>query len=154
MTLRALLLAAVLVLPPATGFAQRETPPTKFAASSQEVQALIAKLRAMTPVKPLVSANILGQQPYEINMEYRAIPGANPAIHPKQYELLYVLEGSGSFTMGGKVDGQKIDGGDVSHISKGDFRFIPAGTPHLSTPDQGVALVLMVMHGPGDAPEQ
>jgi mannose-6-phosphate isomerase-like protein (cupin superfamily) len=149
MKLHTLLLATALVLPASAVLAQRVEAPTKLAASSSDVQALIAKAKAMPP-KPLISQNILGMAPYQVNLEYRPIPGAAPAIHDKQFELIYVLEGTGTFTVGGKVENGAIVGGATSHIAKGDFEFIPAGTPHLSVPDNGVALALMVMHGPGE----
>ena len=79
-------------------------------------------------------------------------------VHPKESELMYVLDGTGTITTGGtlvgsapggaNVVGSKIEGGEPHKVAKGDFLLVPAGTPHGVSPDDGIALVLMTLHLP------
>ena len=105
----------------------------------------------------MVAEHILSLAPYTANLEYRPIDGA-VAVHEKEAELVYVIDGGGTLTTGGKVVGEKrtndanlsgtaIDGGTMRTINKGDFAIIPEGTPHQFKPASG-ALVLMTLHVP------
>jgi mannose-6-phosphate isomerase-like protein (cupin superfamily) len=62
-------------------------------------------------------------------------------VHRKETDIFYVVDGEATFVTGGTMTGGKetrpdqllgttIDGGDVHHLTKGDFITIPAGTPH------------------------
>src|ERR1700744_6286866 len=84
--------------------AQPMTPAAvKTFASSGEVQQLIAKAKAdrkgdaPTPIEPILS---LGT--YHANLEYRPIAGP-AALHDTENEVMYVIEGSATITMGGQM---------------------------------------------------
>jgi mannose-6-phosphate isomerase-like protein (cupin superfamily) len=105
----------------------------------------------------MAAEHILSLAPYVTNLEYRPVEGA-VAVHEKEAELVYVIDGGGTLVTGGTVVGEKrtndanlsgtaIDGGTVRTIAKGDFAIIPEGTPHQFKPAGG-ALVLMTMHVP------
>ena len=105
----------------------------------------------------VVAERILSLAPYVTNLEYRPVEGA-VAVHEKEAELVYVIDGSGTLTTGGTVLGEKrtnatnlsgtaIDGGTILTIGKGDFAIIPEDTPHQFKPANGL-LVLMTMHVP------
>jgi mannose-6-phosphate isomerase-like protein (cupin superfamily) len=157
MKLATILLAAAL-LSPSLAFAQGATPPAdiKTFLAGAGIQALIAKAKAM-PSRPLISQPIVGTGGARANLEYRAGP-ANPAsIHDTENELFYVIEGSGTMTSGGTLvngkrtnpanqSGDSITGGTNTHLAKGDFMIVPAGTAHQITADNGVAIVLMTFH--------
>jgi mannose-6-phosphate isomerase-like protein (cupin superfamily) len=65
------------------------------------------------------------------NVNIRRITNAETAlVHPKTIDLWYVLEGSGTLTTGGKLEGGKIVGGESHPIKPGDVEFIPAAVPH------------------------
>ena len=49
---------------------------------------------------------ILSLSPYVTNLEYRPIEGA-VAVHEKEAEIVYVIDGGGTLTTGGTVVGQK-----------------------------------------------
>jgi mannose-6-phosphate isomerase-like protein (cupin superfamily) len=130
-------------------------------ASAADVQALLAKAKAERKEgQVMVAIHILSLAPYTANLEYRPIEGA-VAVHEKEAEMVYVIDGGGTLTTGGTVVGEKrtnatnlsgtaIDGGTVRTIAKGDFTIIPEGTPHQFKPANGL-LVMMTMHVPRPA---
>jgi quercetin dioxygenase-like cupin family protein len=148
------------VLPQAPA-AQNDAAMVKTFTSAADVQALLAKAKAERKEGQVMAAeHILSLAPYVTNLEYRPVEGA-VAIHEKEAELVYVIDGTGTLTTGGKVVGEKrtndanlsgtsIDGGKAQTINKGDFAIIPEGTPHQFKPASG-ALVLMTMHVPRTA---
>jgi mannose-6-phosphate isomerase-like protein (cupin superfamily) len=137
---------------------QADAAAMKTFTSSADVQALLAKAKGERKEgQVMVPEHILSLAPYVTNLEYRPIEGA-VAVHEKEAELVYVIDGTGTLTTGGKVVGEKrtndanlsgtsIDGGSAQTINKGDFAIIPQGTPHQFKPAGG-ALVLMTMHVP------
>lgn len=126
--------------------------------SAADVQALLAKAKAERKEgQVMVAEHILSLAPYTANLEYRPIDGA-VAVHEKEAELVYVIDGGGTLTTGGTMVGEKrtnatnlsgtaIDGGTVRAIAKGDFAIIPEGTPHQFKPANGL-LVMMTLHVP------
>src|ERR1700693_3493378 len=138
--------------------AQADAAMMKTFTSAADVQGLLSKAKAERKEGQVMAAeHILSLAPYVPNLEYRPVEGA-VAVHEKEAELVYVIDGSGTLTTGGKVVGEKrtneanlsgtsIDGGSAQTINKGDFAIIPEGTPHQFKPASG-ALVLMTMHVP------
>ncbi len=130
----------------------------KLFSSAADVQALLAKAKGERKEgQVMVAEPILSLAPYVTNLEYRPIEGA-VAVHEKEAEAVYVIDGNGTLTTGGNVLGEKrtndtnlsgtaIDGGTVRNIAKGDFTIIPEGTPHQFKPING-PLVMMTMHVP------
>ncbi len=162
MTFKTILLAAALVLPATMVLAQGAAPDLKTMASSADIQALIAKAKAMPP-KPLISQPIVGTGAYRASLEYRSGPAAPAAIHDSEAELMVVVDGAGTLTTGGTlVDGTRsnptnqagsaITGGTPNHLSKGDMTIVPAGVPHQIQGDAGSAIVLMTFHVPSPWP--
>ena len=130
----------------------------KLFSSAADVQALLAKAKGERKEgQVMVAEPILSLAPYVTNLEYRPVEGA-VAVHEKEAELVYVIDGGGTLTTGGTVLGEKrtnaanlsgtaIDGGTIQTLAKGDFAIIPEGTPHQFKPANGL-LVLMTMHVP------
>ena len=149
--------AASTALPQAPA-AQADAAMMKTFTSAAEVQALLAKAKAERKEgQVMVAEHILSLAPYVANLEYRPVEGA-VAVHEKEAEMVYVIDGGGTLTTGGKVVGEKrtndanlsgtsIDGGTVQTINKGDFAIIPEGTPHQFKPANGL-LVMMTFHVP------
>ena len=63
------------------------------------------------------------------------------AVHDKETEVLYFLDGEATLVTGGKMvggtvsrpgqwAGSDITGGQTHHVAKGDVLMIPAGVPH------------------------
>ena len=155
-TLLSLFVTASLVLPAA---AQNAAPMMKTFTSSAEVQQLIAKAKADRKGNaPTTSEPILSLAPYRANLEYRPIPGP-AAVHDTEDEVMYVIEGAGTITLGGQMvnptrtnptnqAADSISGGSDQKVAKGDFLIVPHGTPHQITVVEAPALVLMTLHVP------
>lgn len=129
----------------------------KLFASSADVQALQAKAKAdHKQGQAIVSEPILRLAPYNVNLEYRPQAGT-AAVHIKEAELFYVIDGSATMTTGGKlVDGKQngdnitgpsIEGGKSQKMSKGDFLFVPENTPHWVSAVDG-SVTFMTLHVP------
>ncbi len=141
-----------------TIWAQRgQTPaggPAAPAITASEVAAMIAKSPS--------DKNALGQRmlqlgSYNVNMEHRVM-GQGAAIHEKEAELFYVIDGAGTIVTGGKLveekrtneanlAGTSIQGGVSKRISKGDWVMVPEGVPHQIPAVEG-ALTVMSLHLP------
>lgn len=136
--------------------AQQASQPKTFT-SAADVTAMIAKAKND---RKQDQANFIQQilqlAPYNtVNLEYRAAVGP-AAVHEKEAELFFVIDGSGTLVTGGKLAGETrtnaenlsgtaIDGGASKPVAKGDFFIVPEGTPHWFSKINGT-LVLMSFH--------
>ena len=132
--------------------------PTKTFTSAADLTALIAKAKSERKEgQPIVTAPILELGSYDGHLEYRASVG-NAAVHEKEAEMFYVLDGSATLVTGGKLvnekrtdatnlNGSAIEGGMARKIAKGDWILVPENTPHWLSPINGV-VVLFSMHVP------
>jgi mannose-6-phosphate isomerase-like protein (cupin superfamily) len=133
----------------------------KTYSSAADVTALIAKAKSERKGdQPIVAERILQLPPYNANLEYRAAVGP-AAVHEKDAEMFYVIDGSGTMVTGGKLvketrtnadnlSGTGIEGGTSRQIAKGDFIIVPENTPHWFSAINGT-LVLMSLHVPAGA---
>src|SRR5882757_9562311 len=79
----------------------------KTFSSSADVAALAAQAKSERKEnQPLVSKPILRLAPYNASLEYRASVGP-AAIHEKEAEFFYVIDGSATMVTGGKLVGEK-----------------------------------------------
>ena len=153
-----ILLAATLT---AALMAQQPAVPKTFA-SAADVAALIAKAKAE---RKQDQANFIQQiltlAPYNANLEYRGAVGP-AAVHEKEAEMFFVIDGSGTLVTGGKLVGETrtnaenlsgtaIEGGTTRNVAKGDYFIVPEGAPHWFSKINGT-LVLMSLHVPRTAP--
>jgi len=132
--------------------ATSSTTPAVKVVSASELSAIISKQPAdKNAVQPFIEL-----APYSVNMEHR-IMGQNAAVHEKDAELFYVIDGSGTLVTGGKLVNEKrtnesnltgtaIEGGSSKKVSKGDWIIVPEGVPH-QFPEAG-GLTLMSVHLP------
>jgi mannose-6-phosphate isomerase-like protein (cupin superfamily) len=138
---------------------QASANPTMLFTSSADASKLIAKSKSeRKPNQPTVAQPMLELGGYNGHMEYRASVG-NAAVHEKEAELFYVIDGSATLVTGGKLvdekrtdatnlSGSAIQGGTPREIAKGDWVLVPQNTPHQFNPIHGV-IVLFSMHVPG-----
>ena len=124
-------------------------------ASAADMAALIDKAQKESKDgAAIVVGEFLKLAPYTVNLEYREKGKiGDVGNHPKDVELVYVLQGSGTLVTGGKpaADRMSIEGGESQKIGKGDFILIPEGVPHwISHEDQ--TIVLMSVHMPRPVP--
>ena len=137
---------------------QATGPMIKTYTSSADVEALIAKAKAeRKPDQGNFSQRLLELTPYNVNIEYRAAI-APAAIHEKEAELFYVVDGAATMVTGGKLvdetrtnatnlSGTGIENGVSRTIAKGDFIIVPENMPHWFSSIHGT-LVLMTFHIP------
>jgi mannose-6-phosphate isomerase-like protein (cupin superfamily) len=159
--MRIAVIVLALGLLPGSVLAQQPTPaaqPGKTFVSAADVTALVAKAKATRkPDQANLVQPLLQLAPYTANLEYRA-GVANAAVHEKEAELFYVVDGAGTLVTGGKLtaesrtnaenlSGSGIDGGKSQHVSKGDFIMVPENTPHWFSAIEGT-LTLMSIHLP------
>lgn len=121
--------------------------PQTFSSSAQ-IQDLIANAKKIQkPGQATVIQPILQLAPYVANLEYRTAVGP-AAVHDKEDEMFYVIDGAGTLTTGGTLTAdKKIDGGKTQAVAKGDMIMVPAGTPHWYNEIKGT-LILMSIHLP------
>lgn len=167
--MRAISLAVLIVCMAAVAAAQQPATPgatpiteMKTFCSSVDVQALIAKAKSERKEgQAIVVERVVQLAPYMANLEYRASVGA-AAVHEKEAELMYVVDGSGTILTGGtlvnqtrmnpaNLTGIAIDGGTPQKIAKGDFIFIPENTPHWISAIDGT-IILVSLHVPRPVP--
>ena len=131
----------------------------KTFASAADIQALIANAKKIRKDdQPMVSQPIVRLAPIAANLEYR--PAVGPAaIHEKEAEMFYVVDGAATLVTGGKLvnekrtnaenlNGTAIEGGNNQAVAKGDFFIVAENTAHWFTDIKGGALVLMSLHIP------
>jgi mannose-6-phosphate isomerase-like protein (cupin superfamily) len=162
--MRARLLTLALMLVTALAFAQqpakqaKQPPANKTYVSASDVTAMMAKAKNdRKQDQANFSQALLQLAPYSANMEYRSAVPQAAAVHEKEAELFYVIDGSGTLVTGGKLVGETrngdnltgtaIDGGDTQAVAKGDFFIVPENTPHWFSKINGT-LVLMSLHVP------
>ena len=156
--MRAIAISLTLIVVTAVAYAQQSAPPTKTFASAADVAALLEKAKAdHKDGQAIVAENILRLAPYSASLEYRSAVGP-AAVHEREAEMFYVIEGSGTLTTGGKLKDEKrtnaenltgtgIEGGSSQALAKGDFAIVPENTPHWFSAIDGT-LLLMSLHLP------
>jgi mannose-6-phosphate isomerase-like protein (cupin superfamily) len=83
-------------------------------------------------------------------------------IHEAFDDVWYVLEGAGTLVTGGtvvdaataspgEIRGPSVKGGETRRVQKGDFVYIPAGTPHWISAVDGPELLYTVVKVPAKA---
>jgi mannose-6-phosphate isomerase-like protein (cupin superfamily) len=157
--MRAIGICLAITLLVAVAVAQTPAAPAmKTFTSSAEITALIAKAKSERKGDaPLVAERILSLAPYNANLEYRAAVGP-AAVHVKEAEMFYVIDGSGTLVTGGKLvnetrpnadnlNGTAIENGAAQNVAKGDFVIVPENTPQWFSAINGT-IVLMSIHVP------
>jgi len=136
----------------------KQPPASKTYVSASDVTAMMAKAKNERKQDQANFSQVLLQlAPYGANMEYRSAVPQAAAVHEKEAEMFYVIDGSGTLVTGGKLVGETrngdnltgtaIDGGDTQAVAKGDFFIVPENTPHWFSKINGT-LVLMSLHVP------
>lgn len=116
--------------------------------SASDAAAAVAAAAAKQGTAANALTTIFKIGPYTLYIEHRNPVKQVAAIHDKEAELFYVLEGGATLITGGTIVapvqraddriGTGIEGGTPQKMAKGDFLLIPAGIPHQITDVQGV----------------
>ena len=86
----------------------------------------------------------------------RSRPNAAAELHDASDDVYYVLEGTATLTLGGKLDAPRevdvgewrsprIIGGQTFEIRKGDLIVVPHGTPHQRTSIAGKEFSMLLI---------
>jgi mannose-6-phosphate isomerase-like protein (cupin superfamily) len=160
--MRPIIVSLALTIVVSVAWSQQPAPPTKTYSSAADVAGLLAKAKAEhKDGQPTVIEHILQLAPYGANLEYRTAVGP-AAVHEKEAELFYVIDGSATLMTGGKLTNEKrtnaenltgtgIEGGKSQAVAKGDFIIVPENTPHWFSSINGT-IVLMSLHVPRSGP--
>ena len=104
-----LALVMTLVGAAATVWAQAPTPAPKTFSSAADVASMIAKAKnERKPDQANFIQPLLRVAPYTANLEYR-VKGVDttPNVHEHDAELVYVIDGGGTLTLGGRLRDRK-----------------------------------------------
>ena len=165
LTILALMLvtAAMVTQLPAQQPAKQAPKQPKTYTSAKEAAAMMAKAKSdRKQDQANFIQTLLQLAPYSANMEYRSAVPQAAAVHEKEAEMFYVIDGSGTLVTGGKLAGETrtnadnlsgtaIEGGNTQDVAKGDFFIVPENTPHWFSKINGT-LVLMSLHVPRPVP--
>src|SRR5215207_6636155 len=121
--------------------------------TAQSVDDAVRKLHPENKVEDLI-----GGEGMELRVAVQHEAGkaaASAEIHYASDDVYYVLEGSATLTLGGKLEspkevepgewrGPRIEGGQNFDVKKGDLIVVPRGTPHMrSTVGKDFAMILI-----------
>lgn len=106
---------------------------------AQSLDDLEKKLRPENKIEELIGGE--GMQLRVAVQHERDRSGAAAEVHDASDDVYYMLEGSATLTLGGKLDSPReaepgewrsprIVGGQTFEIKKGDLIVVPRGTPH------------------------
>lgn len=125
--------------------------------SAADAAAAVAASASRQGTNPNAVTRILALAPYTVNIEHRLPLTQAAAIHDKDAELFFVIDGSATLVTGGtlvnptrngdNVSGTAIQNGTAQKMSKGDFMLIPQGVAHWITDVQG-SFTPMTIHLP------
>lgn len=109
---------------------------------AQSVADLERKLQTENKAEDLIGGQ--GMQTRVAIQHDKSRPTAAAELHDASDDVYYVLEGTATLTLGGRLDAPKeiepgewrsptINGGQTFQITKGDLIVVPRGTPHQRT---------------------
>jgi len=157
--LRSILIALAIVLAVTAVPAQRkpsESTKPFVVMSSQSLDDLQKKLHPDNKTEELIDS--AGMQLRVAVQHEKNKTGAAAELHDASDDVYYVLDGSATLTLGGKLDAPKetdpgewrsprIVDGKTFEIKKGDLIVVPRGTPHQrSTANQDFTMILIKIY--------
>ncbi len=72
---------------------------------------------------------LLDTESYKIDAGRREQPG-DPELHEREVDVIRVTSGRAKVVTGGKIRGDRIEGGETQELREGDVLAIPSGVPH------------------------
>ena len=157
--LRLILAALVMIAATVTVSAQRKPSQSTrpfVVMSSQSLDDLQKKLQPENKTEELIDS--AGMQLRVAVQHEKNKTGAAAELHDASDDVYYVLDGSATLTLGGKLDAPKetdpgewrsprIIDGKPFEIKKGDLVVVPRGTPHQrSTANQDFTMILIKIY--------
>ena len=121
--------------------------------TAQSVDEAVRKLHPQNKVEDLIGGE--GMELRVVVQHENNLAAASAEIHDASDDVYYVLEGTATLTLGGKLEspkevepgewrGPRIEGGQNFDVKKGDLVVVPRGTPHMrSTVGKDFAMILI-----------
>lgn len=131
--------------------------------TAQSLADLERKLQSDNKVEELIGGE--GMQLRVAVQHDKSRPTAQAELHDASDDVYYVLEGTATLTLGGKLDSPReaepgewrsprITGGQTFEIKKGDLIIVPRGTPHQRTGKDFSMILIKIYAEPMRAPQQ
>ncbi|HYJ47788.1 MAG TPA: hypothetical protein VEV81_14320 [Pyrinomonadaceae bacterium] len=129
---------------------------------AQSLSDLEQKLSTDNKVEDLIGGE--GMQLRVAVQHDKSRPTAVAELHDASDDVYYVLEGTATLTLGGRLEApreetpgewksQKIVGGQTFEIKKGDLIVVPRGTPHQRTGKDFSMILIKIFAKPLPAPK-
>jgi mannose-6-phosphate isomerase-like protein (cupin superfamily) len=128
---------------------------------AQSLADLERKLQPENKAEDLIGGQ--GMQTRVAVQHDKSRPTAAAELHDASDDVYYVLEGTATLTLGGKLEAPKevepgewrsanINGGQTFQITKGDLIVVPRGTPHQRTGKDFSMILIKIYAEPLPAP--
>ena len=129
---------------------------------AQSLADLEQKLRSENKAEDLIGGE--GMQLRVAVQHDKSRPTAAAELHDASDDVYYVLEGTATLTLGGRLDSPgetepgewrspRINGGQTFQITKGDLIVVPRGTPHQRTGKDFSMILIKIYAVPLPAPK-
>ena len=129
---------------------------------AQSVSDLERKLQTENKAEDLIGGE--GMQTRVAIQHDKNRPTAAAELHDASDDVYYVLEGTATLTLGGRLDAPneiepgewrspRINGGQTFQITKGDLIVVPRGTPHQRTGKDFSMILIKIYAVPLPAPK-
>ncbi len=159
MTMLFIIAAALSSQAQSSGATTTQREPTKalrpfVVLTAQSLADLERKLQPDNKVEDLIGGE--GMQLRVAVQHDKTRPTAQAELHDASDDVYYVLDGTATLTLGGKLDAPRevepgewrsarIIGGQTFELSKGDLIVVPRGTPHhrITTPGKEFSMILI-----------
>jgi mannose-6-phosphate isomerase-like protein (cupin superfamily) len=159
MTMLFVLAAALSAQAQSAGAATTQREPSKASRpfvvlTAQSLADLERKLKPDNKVEDLIGGE--GMQLRVAVQHDKTRPTAQAELHDASDDVYYVLDGTATLTLGGKLDAPRevepgewrsprIIGGQTFELTKGDLIVVPRGTPHhrITAPGKEFSLILI-----------
>lgn len=130
--------------------------------SGQSVADLDKKIQTENKAEDLIGGQ--GMQTRVAIQHDKSRPTAAAELHDASDDVYYVLEGTATLVLGGRLDAPKeiepgewrsatINGGQTFQINKGDLIVVPRGTPHQRTGKDFSMILIKIYALPLPAPK-
>ena len=149
---------------PETGTQRAPSNPTRpfVVMPAQSLSDLERKLQPENKAEDLIGGE--GMQTRVAIQHDKSRPTAAAELHDASDDVYYVLEGTATLTLGGKLDAPneiepgewrspRINGGQTFQITKGDLIVVPRGTPHQRTGKDFSMILIKIYAVPLPAPK-
>lgn len=128
---------------------------------AQSLSDLERKLQSENKAEDLIGGE--GMQLRVAVQHDKSRPTAAAELHDASDDVYYVLEGTATLTLGGRLDSPheiepgewrspRINNGQVFQITKGDLIVVPRGTPHQRTGKDFSMILIKIYAAPLPAP--